>query len=61
MMHDFEVRVLNADGSPSVILTGPHASVLDALQTARSVSFPGHILEVWRDNDRVHRELFDAP
>ena len=59
-MHDFEVRVLNADGTPSVILAGPHASVLEALQTARTLSFPGDILEVWRDADRVHKEVFSA-
>jgi hypothetical protein len=59
-MYDFEVRVLSSDGRPCVILTGPHASVLEALQTARAVSFPGNILEVWRDNDRVHREQFSA-
>jgi hypothetical protein len=60
MMHDFKVRVLNGRGRPSVILVGPHASVLEALQTARSVSFPGDILEVWRDDDRVHKEIFSA-
>jgi hypothetical protein len=56
VMYEFEVRVLKEDHKPSLILPGPHASVLTALKTARQLAKEGDILEVWRDFDRVHRE-----
>ena len=59
-MYEFEVRVLNAAGSASVILPGPHTSVVDALKSARNVAVVGDTLEVWRDDDRVHNEIVRA-
>jgi hypothetical protein len=58
-MHDFEVRVLKDDGSPTVILTGPHQSVIEALRVARGVAAVGNVIEVWRGHDRVHEEALN--
>jgi hypothetical protein len=59
-MHDFEVRVLNDDGSPTVILTGPHKSVIEALRVARGVATVGNVIQVWRGHDRVHEEALNG-
>ncbi len=58
-MHQFEVRILNSDHKPSLILPGPHASVTSALHMARKLAARGHAVEVWRDNERVHHEVPD--
>jgi hypothetical protein len=59
-MHDFEVRVLNDDGRPTVILAGPHRSVIEALRVARGVAVAGNLIEVWRGHDRVHEEALNG-
>jgi hypothetical protein len=59
-MHDFEVRVLNDDGRPVVILPGPHKSVIEAIHVARGVAVVGNVIEVWRGHDRVHEEALNA-
>jgi hypothetical protein len=59
-MYDFEVRILTAERRPSLIMIGPHPSVLLALRTARQLAADGHFVQVWRDHECVHYEHLEA-
>jgi hypothetical protein len=60
-MYNYEVRVLTAERQPSLILVGPHHSIMKAFRTARKLASDGQIVQVWRDYDCIHSEYRGAP
>ena len=59
-MHDYEIRVCkNATRAP-LIWAAPHPSTYTALCKARTYAAEGDVVEVWRDDQCVHREVVGA-
>jgi len=59
-MHEFQIRVSRSQRAVAVIWVAPHPSTLNALDTVRATASPGNIVEVWRDDDCVHREVIGS-
>jgi hypothetical protein len=56
-MRNYEIRISKSKFRPSIIWASPHPSAYSALCRARELANNGLTLEVWRDDECVHREV----
>lgn len=54
-MYQYQIRVTDERQRPFLIWVGP-ASTYRALSRLRELAEDGHTVEVWRDDECVHRE-----
>jgi len=52
-MHDYEIRILNPDGSTAIITAEIHLTEASAIRSARALA-DGLQFEVWRGMDCIH-------
>jgi len=56
-MGDYEIRILKADGSPSLVYACSHASAAGAIRSAENIPRGrGDKLEVWHGMTCIHRD-----
>jgi hypothetical protein len=56
-MGDYEIRILKADGSPSLVYACSHMSDAGAIRSADKIPHDaGDKIEVWRGMACIHRE-----
>jgi hypothetical protein len=58
-MYQYQIRVTDERQRPFLIWVGP-ASTYRALSRLRELAQDGDIVEVWRDDECVHREKLGA-
>ena len=59
-MHDYQIRILKPSSVAPLIWAAPHPSTYAALCKARNNAAEGDVVEVWRDDQCVHREVVAA-
>jgi hypothetical protein len=59
-MQEYEVRVLAARSSPSLIMKTMHFTDIEAIRAGRKIA-GDHPFEVWRDMECIHGPADDEP
>jgi hypothetical protein len=59
-MQEYEIRVLAARSSPSLIMKTMHFTDIEAIKAGRKIA-GDHRFEVWRDMECIHGPADDEP
>jgi hypothetical protein len=59
-MHEYEIRVLNENRTPSIVMVSIHLDEDIAITAGRRLA-KGMAFEVWRDDERVYSTADDKP
>jgi hypothetical protein len=54
-MHEYEIRILQADARPAIIMSEIQLNDAAAIRSARKAAM-GRAFEIWRGLDRIHSD-----
>jgi hypothetical protein len=60
-MHDYEIRIVTADGRTPCLVASALPNDLAAIRRAHSLARPGQGVEVWRGADCIYANDRDRP
>src|SRR5581483_11518909 len=61
LMHDYEIRIVTANGRASHVFTSSLPSDFAAIRRAHALVQPGQGVEVWRDENCIYANHHDHP